>query len=674
MSQNKSIRDFFRSQPPAPAPKAKTEAQAQAPPTPAPAPRFPKAALPAKLPSIRPSKVTLPSVPVQILSSAPKSSDQRGYTSSLSSPPSSSDEFASMFQKDVTSLPSLAANSFSDRVINDSDDQDSDSSLEDLSTLLAARRSSSASRPKTSGDRAKTPPRYQTRTNKFPVSPLTVLPKYKFDLKALIAHKESDDAAEASSKRFKAMLEMKNDEDVAMDGDARANHNALLESFVADGEEGYADKVNRALRRTEATVADPRWYFFETQAELGKPKRKPFPVASIPESWKSVLMDPEARHQTFLSGFAEDMVSLGQQLPDELFLWMLDEVTIESNAPLRTSYLNLFRQCTEQSQRLLTPDAIQRIFRRLGGTARTTSLKEAIRPVQRLADPYPSRDWAKLLSVIKFLGQAAEILNQSSRKYAISMLLRMSLDKMVFENTDIHDSMQQSIARLCYHIPDDIWNASCSQICKSLFTTTTEPSLRLQAIDSISSTTPRTHDLRRRLATSFFFNSLSYAKTHSHTLMSLDSVIDRLADPVFDTKPSTKYRDLAALLNLLDIAVDDGKSLSVDLTNKKVEEKYNKDVEELSATINSIMSGINTGGASNISRMEAKSLADNVSKRIAVTLRTKRKPKENWFDGKKEEDFEREKKGMAGFLAKNKVVLKGSGGGGERRSVRARNG
>ncbi|KAI9056143.1 hypothetical protein LZ554_001071 [Drepanopeziza brunnea f. sp. 'monogermtubi'] len=649
MSQNKSIRDFFTSQPLASAPKAKAEVQA--PPTPAPAPRFPKAALSTKLPSIRPSKVPSPSPPtLQILSSAPKSSDQRSCTSSLSPPPSSSDEFALMFQKDVTSLPSLAANSFSDRIINDSDDQDSDSSLEDLSTLLAARRSSSASRPKTSGDRAKTPPRHQTRTNKFPVSPLTVLPKYKFDLKALIAHKESDDAAEASSKRFKAMLETKHDEDVAMDGDATANHNALLESFVADGEEGHADKVNRALRRTEATVADPRWYFFETQAELGKPKRKPFPVASIPESWKSVLMDPEARHQTFLSGFAEDMVSLGQQLPDELFLWMLDEVSIESNAPLRTSYLNLFRQC---------------------GTARTTSLKEAIRPVQRLADPYPSRDWAKLLSVIKFLGQAAEILNQSSRTYAISMLLRMSVDKMVFENTDIHDSMQQSMARLCYHIPDDIWNASCSQICKSLFTTTTEPSLRLQAIGSISSTTPRTHDLRRRLATSFFFNSLSYAKTHSHTLMSLDSVIDRLADPVFDTKPSTKYRDLAALLNLLDIAVDDGQSLSVDLTNKKVEEKYNRDVEELSATINSIMSGINTGGASNISRIEAKSLADNVSKRIAVTLRTKRKPKEYWFDGKKEEDFEREKKGMAGFLAKNEVVLKGSGGGGERKSVRA---
>lgn len=662
MSQSKSIRDFFKPHAdvePAAVPTATTRE---------PPPKFKVPSVPAQLPPIRPSDVPP-------TASASQDSDQQpSCSSSLSSPPSSN-EFVSLSDNKSAQVLSRLAEHLSERVINDSDEEDSDSSLEDLTLLLAARHPSAVSRPKTSAGRAKTPPRYQTRTNKLPPSPLAVLPKYKFDLKTLIAQKESDEAAEASSKRFKAMLETEDDEDVAMDGDSVAkDHGALLESIVAEREDGDADRINRALRRTEATVGDQRWYFFETQAEPVKPEREPFPVALIPEGWMSMLADPQMRQQAFVSGFVEDMVAMGKGLPDELFIWILDEVAIESNGPLRTSYLNLSRHCSEQSQRLITTGKIEKIFRSLGGTARATTLNETLRPVQRLPDPYPNRDWAKLLSVIKWFGQLADVLNQRSRTRVICMLLRLSVDKIVFENVDIHDSIQQAMARLCHYIPEDVWDASvrslllpiyhppnnslqCYRICQSLFDATREPSLRLQAIDSIPSTTARTHDLRRRLATSSFFDSLFYAKTHSHTNMSLDAIIDRLADPIFDTRPSTKYRELAALLNLLDIAVDDGKSLSLDLTVKKVEEKYNRDIEELSATINSIMSGISTAGASNISRMEAKSSADSVSKRIAVTLRTKRKPKEQWFERKREEGFEREKKSMASFLAKK--VVKG---------------
>lgn len=371
---------------------------------------------------------------------------------------------------------SLPTNNSSEREIQNSDEEDdSDDSLEDLSTILAARFPNSASRPKTSGDKAtpSTPaaPRYNTRTNNFHVSPLPVLSKTKFDLKSLASHAQDDEAAEITSKRYKAMLEepdIEEDDEHSPDPAKRGkfNHSALLESVVAGGD-GGAHRVARAIQRTEATVTEQRWYFFETGASQSKPEQKKFPVASVPPIWKDVLVDPRMRQQTFVVGFAEDMVTMGQELPDELFLWMLDEVSVEARDPLRTSYLNVMRQSHEQIQRLITIDTIWSMFLRLGASPKA-NLLEVIKPVNKLKDPYPRRDWANLLSIIKFFSQVAKLLDEKSRRFLIFMFLKMSLDKMVSENVDIHDSVQDAIARLCHYIID--WKETVSPPFLSLHT------------------------------------------------------------------------------------------------------------------------------------------------------------------------------------------------------------
>ena len=158
---------------------------------------------------------------------------------------------------------------------------------------------------------------------------------------------------------------------------------------------------------------------------------------------------------------------------------------------------------------------------------------------------------------------------------------------------------------------------------------------------------------------SFYFNDLSYSIKHSHILIDLDKFIDRLEDKDFDTNPQTDYRELAALISLLDIAVDDGRCSELDLTDPETEKQFDKNIDDFGATIKDIMKSIGNPGAAYISRIEAKEVLDLVSQRISDTLRSKPKAKITVFDRKKEENLDVEKKGMAGFVIKGSSAVNG---------------
>jgi len=495
---------------------------------------------------------------------------------------------------------------------------------------------------------------------------MPVLSKKKFDLKSLVSHAEDDEAAEATTQRYKAMLEEpdieendRSSSDAAKRG--KFKHSVLLESVVADGEDGGTHRVARAIQRTEATIVEQRWYFFETGTKQVKPERKRFPVASVPETWKDVLVDPRMRQQTFASGFAEDMVSMGHELPEELFLWMLDEVSVEARDPLRTAYLSTMRESHEQITRLITDDAIRSMFLRLGANPKAQEV-EALKSVNKLKCPYPRRNWANLLAIIKFFGQVAKLLDEKSRRYLIFILLKMSLDKMVSENVDIHAAVQETIARLCQYIVD--WDDTCIFVCESIFKSTTSAPLRLQTIESIASTSPRSHDLRRRLATCFFHDSLSHASQSSYHSTSLHAIMSALQGPRFrikpqtDTSPGTDYHELRALVYLLDVTLDDGLSSDRDLSDKEQEEMFNEDIEDFAKQLDWIGSKIQTGGAAFFTRLDTKEALTLVKQRAVGMLRTKSKLKHSWYnendekEKKRLESFEREKKGMASFLKK----------------------
>lgn len=380
-------------------------------------------------------------------------SQHNSYTSSLS-PPSSSDDIY-----DIPKSPPKPAISSSapGRVVKSSDDEDedSDSSLEDLTTLLQTRRPVTGPTPSSNGAAPTTPKSSKTKT--FPNSPMALLSKHKFDLKSLASHAETDRKTEASSKRVKAMQEasQKKENVQPQRGDtvAKLKHNDLLHSVVADQEDGDVHKVARAVMRTEATLSEHRWYFFDTQASLTRPTRTPFPSKSIPEDWKNDLKDTQMREQTFVSGFAEDMVLFGKALPDEIFLWMLDEICVESSEPLRVSYCNTLEASREQVQRLVMPNVIRRMFGLVGATSASTSVSGKIRTVAALTEPYARRNWTNLCAVVRFYGQIARLLQ--AKTCVITLLLRLCVDRIVLENVDIFDLVQGTINQLCGCVHDD---------------------------------------------------------------------------------------------------------------------------------------------------------------------------------------------------------------------------
>lgn len=362
-----------------------------------------------------------------------------------------------------------------DREIKGSDDEDSgsDDSFPELSAIFGY---GTSAKPPSSATTAFTPStpttsRIKRDPHNFHVSPLAVLPKYKFDLKSLVSHAEADEATEASSKKFKAMLASSESEDdvpVFASGSSTDLTNlasgGLLESVVADQEEGGVKKVTRALMRTEATHVEKRWYFFDTESQDTVHPGFSFPTKAVPSSWKTELSNSKTRNQTFISGFAEDMVACGKLLPDELFLWILDEACFEPREVLRTSYLNTIQESTEQIERLLTPDLAERVFQNLGATTVATTVTEVIKPSPGLKNPYPDHDWANLRSLIRFFGQIASELQQESREHILCLLLRMSADHMICKRVDILDVFQDAIRWLCLCIPDDSWETSVSNL------------------------------------------------------------------------------------------------------------------------------------------------------------------------------------------------------------------
>lgn len=291
-------------------------------------------------------------------------------------------------------------------------------------------------------------------------------------MKALVDHVQEEEATEAKSKKVKAILEArkKDGDDVPKFDESRpmkskVDHDALLDSVVADREDGGGDKVKRALRRTEATTTEKRWYFFDTESSTPKSSQTSFPISSVPEEWKDELVDPKLRQYSFLSGFAEDMVEFGKRLPDELFLWMLEEVCYESSEPLRYSYMNVLKASPAQVERLINPRCIANLFDNLGANIEATKVTEKITTVHELKSPYTHRSWGNLISVIKLLGRLAKSMQLAAKTCSLCMLLRMSMDRLVCENIDIFGALQTTINILCISIKtEQEWTTSVSSL------------------------------------------------------------------------------------------------------------------------------------------------------------------------------------------------------------------
>ncbi|KAI8275618.1 hypothetical protein K4K60_008530 [Colletotrichum sp. SAR11_57] len=249
----------------------------------------------------------------------------------------------------------------------------------------------------------------------------------------------------------------------------------------------------------------------------------------------------------------------------------------------------------------------------------------------------------------------------NKKQVRLNMLLRMAADKMVIENPDVLMAHQLALAELVDNVQDGVWNEFCTEICSSLYHGFDKASLRILPLTCMPVTSSKLHELRRRLAVSFFLRDAALADQHPDTTMSLRLVIARVKDSDFQLSRKTDYADLKAQVLLLDMAVDDG-SFTSNKDDREHEKNFNAEIDDLAQRLKAIWRGINDTGAANLTRTEAKSVLEWVGQRLSYSVRTRPPPTQSIFgdQGPSSAKKRRQQDFMKKFVhgRKNKEVTK----------------
>ncbi|KAL6889245.1 hypothetical protein HDV57DRAFT_514175 [Trichoderma longibrachiatum] len=513
--------------------------------------------------------------------------------------------------------------------IRDSDDDEgsdggySDDSLEDLTALIGRGRPSAApsgnNQPAFSTPRAK-----RTATGPF-VSPLTNIPKHRFDIKALANDARRDNAINASCWKAKAST------DVSEPASPRRgdDFDSAFTDIVKEKSGQDAHKVLRAVQRAEPIQSQARFCFFNSEYRV--PPSSPVPKLPKGSPWNLLTQgNSAARERNLTSGMPQTMLAKNGGLPDAVFEWMLDELCIQKSSLVRREYCEMIHSCPDQVERLLTPERLEALFLRLGATDDIRSWDHEVAVSKPSQEPYQDHDWSNLESVLVLLGMIASHLSVDSAIYAARTLLRLSIDKVLIYNTDLLMAYEEAIQSLANAIPSSSWDSFCFDACSNLHTTIKTQHIRANALQCLPIRDLRTHDIRRRLAISFLFDDPSLGRNHPETVFTVKAAIDRLNEDDFSITSQTDFAELKAMIIILDMAVDDG-SPPEPGSSPEDEERFNQDIDRLAARLREIWRKINDAGMK-ITRTEAKSVVEWVQQRLSNTVRTRRKAKKSIFD------------------------------------------
>ncbi|KAL6874905.1 hypothetical protein J3F83DRAFT_729092 [Trichoderma novae-zelandiae] len=525
-----------------------------------------------------------------------------------------------------------------------SDDGFSDDSLADLSALLGRGRpnaASSANQPSFSTPRAK-----RTATGPY-VSPLTIIPKHRFDIKALAKDARRDNAINASSLKAKASTDVSEPSSPPRG----ENFDSAFTDIVREKSGQDAHKVLRAVQRAEPIQSQARYCFFNRDYRV--PPSSPVPKLPKGSPWNLLTQgNSAARERNLTSGVPQTILAKNGGLPDALFEWILDELCIQKSSLVRREYCNIIHSCPDQVERLLTPERLEELFLRLGATDDIKLRDSEIAVSKQNHEPYQDHDWSNLETLFVLLGMISGHLSVASAIYAAHTLLRVSMDKLLIYNTDLLTAYEEAIESLTNAIPSSSWDAFCGDACSILHATIKTQHIRADALQCLPIRDVRTHDIRRRLAISFLFDDPALGRHHPEAVFTVKGVIDRLGEDDFSITSQTDFAELKAMIITLDIAVDDGSP--PESGSPEDENRFNQDIDELAAKLRETWRKINDAGMK-ITRTEAKSVVEWVQQRLSNTVRTRRKAKKSIFDLPGQEDrsnLPKQQEYMAKFFQK----------------------
>ncbi|ROW10327.1 hypothetical protein VMCG_01887 [Cytospora schulzeri] len=500
----------------------------------------------------------------------------------------------------------------------------------------------------------------------FLSSPLTIQSKKKrYDMKALLEFARKDEETRAGAQRG-------DEEDEGSAAAALKEH--ILESANAAGgdqgdeEGGGADRMRivRALERTELGGDSRRYYFFEQKEPDMDVVGRRFPKDQAKGAW-AILGGAQDRARHFASGFPYSIQKKLGNMPDEIFLWVLDEVCSERRRPLQVEYRKLLTICHDQTQRLVTPTLLKQLFKNLGATKDVDELMARVTLREETSNPYPSRDWTCVENFLEVLGNMSDDFTPSTRSTAMQILLRLSMDSIAVENFGYAQKWREAADLVARSVPDEQWISFCQEVCYSLSESTPKATMRWRAIvplgpavipgfnpSSIHLQT-RTLDLKRRLASVFFFDDLQRADKKPEDTVHIRAIIDRLEGDEFQINQSTDYQELGALMMLLNVALGDA-SKRAEMTESSTI-NFDAEVDELAEGLKSMLTRVaplNKG--IHVSRIEAKNAMELIRERLLYQVRIKSVPKIGIFGKLEDEDtsLPRQRDFMKGFFSKKK--------------------
>ena len=363
-------------------------------------------------------------------------------------------------------------------MIRNSDDE-SDSSLEDLDDLIARNPSKNSPPPPACnldnsffnievGKHAENVKRQRIgisaqaeKPASLHCSALPVIPKpHKFSLELLAKERKQYEAGKESVAHALSLMESYDQRKASRSEKSRVLDQRdtleadLMTKLVRSEEDG--DSVGRlqtAIRRTEALQYSQSWSFFEDHPASPLQHQAPFPAIED-QRLRQVLDAPASRQQAFLSGYVGEYANKAR-LPEELLLWIMDEVCFEKRDDLRYSYADTLKHADVQLSQLITLEHIDTLFWKLGATATSTDIEKPVVPRPVLSQNMEHVSRPCMLSMLDLLGGIAGSLAVECRTHIFCLLCRLALDHSIVKDFHAMNAIGDLFSKLADLYPED---------------------------------------------------------------------------------------------------------------------------------------------------------------------------------------------------------------------------
>ncbi|KAI5809954.1 hypothetical protein DFH27DRAFT_537139 [Peziza echinospora] len=414
-------------------------------------------------------------------------------------------------------------------------------------------------------------------------------------------------------KDFEAALSKLGNDDLSDDDEFyRADLDDGTDQFIINAAVGdeNGEKLVQMLARREAFKVEFTYHFFD-QSIKARP-RNPFPLESVPDLL-SELTDPSTRYDLFLTGYVQDIAALLQELPEQLVSWILEEFILEKRQHLSYAYMKTLESCPSQVSDVLDPPTLCRLFELLGGRKEAVDITEPVVLVKSTKHVNRVRELWNLKLLVNLLGSMAAHLKIPTIITAIDILIRLSLDESVNRIGEVLTEIEASISSLLMSIPQSSWDTTSAEISRTITKTFEDPKCQIRLLKSLPVTSPRTHLFRRRIALAFIFKKNSYLTKSYDKLVNVIDFSVLLQDPKFKVRHNTDYTLLKALIELLDMALDDGATTNISGGQAPR-------IEAVAATLQDLSSNIKDAGMASLERTEAKQMIELTQFRLQYSV------------------------------------------------------